>query len=80
MRYWLTTHQRAVTSAAVIAALLIAVQPDPFTMLLAMGLMILAAYFFIAVSGLLLGRFGLIASTAASLICIAAVLIYPLIH
>lgn len=80
MRYLLTTHQGAFTSAAVIAVLLIAVQPDPFTMFLAMGLLIPVAYLFIAVSGLLLGRGGLIASTAASLLMFAAVLISPLIR
>ena len=80
MRYFPATHQGAVTSAAVAAVLLIAAQPDPFTMFLAMGLLIPVAYLFITVSGLLLCRGGLIASTAASLLVFAAVLISPLIR
>jgi membrane-associated HD superfamily phosphohydrolase len=76
----LLTRQRLVTFAAVAAALLVAAQPEPFTMLLAMGLMIPAAYLFITVSSLLLGRGGLIASTTASLLMFAVVLIFPLIR
>ena len=47
-------------------------------MLMATGLLIPVAYIFIAASGLLLGRGGLIASAAASLLVFAAVLISPL--
>jgi len=62
----------------IVGICMLAVHPDAFTLLAALTLMIPVGCLFISASGLLFGRSGWIASTAASCALIATVLIYSL--
>jgi hypothetical protein len=73
-------HQRVVKAAAIFAAFFLLAQPDPFTILVAMALLVCLGSLFVAASGLLWGRAGVLMATAATLVVIVAVLIFPLIR
>lgn len=67
-------------AAVIFAVFFLAVQPEPFTTLTALALLVPLASLFVAGSGLLLGRPGVIVATAATVVVIVAVLISPLIR
>ena len=66
--------------AAISAAFFLLAQPEPFTTLAALTLLVWFGSLLAAASALLWGRAGVLMATAATLVVIVAVLISPLIR